>query len=79
MSYEDEESAPQKSSGADNKKGKRKHRKKTHNHIGPHARAFRSGLAFCPVCDAEKTLRLTDKERELERLAKETQKSSRRS
>ena len=68
---EDEESAPRNNSGADRTNKARKKKSKTHVHIGPNARAHSAGLAFCPVCDADKILRLTDKEREAERASKE--------
>lgn len=69
MRAEDEESSPRKASGGD--KGKKKKKIKAHAHIGPNARAFRAGLAFCPSCDADKVLRLTDRERESDRAARE--------
>jgi hypothetical protein len=62
LKTEEDESAPRTSNGAD--KGKKKRKRKAHAHIGPNARAFRAGLAFCPSCDADKALRLTEKERE---------------
>ena len=65
---DDEESEPRTSSGSD--KGKKNAKINKHLHIGPNARAYRAGLAFCPVCDADKGLRLTDKEREDERSSK---------
>lgn len=48
-----------------------KKKRKSHLHIGPNARAFSAGMAFCPVCDADKTLRMNDKEREAEKAARE--------
>lgn len=75
MSYEDEESAPRPPSGAD--KGKKSKKKSTsHNHIGPNLRAFRVGVAFCPVCDAEKILRPTEKELVAQRAAKDAERAS---
>lgn len=68
MNIDEDESAPRSSSGA--AKGKKKKRSKKHLHIGPNARAYRAGLAFCPVCDAESTLRLTSAELASEREAK---------
>lgn len=50
---------------------KKSKKTKSHLHIGPYARSYRAGLAACPVCDAEKIVRITDRERETERLAKE--------
>jgi hypothetical protein len=32
----------------------RKKKSTTHIHIGPYAKAYRYGLAQCPVCDAER-------------------------
>ena len=69
MKAEEEEPASRPSRGADETK-KKKHRKKSHAHIGPNARAFRAGRAFCPSCDAEKVLRLTEREREEEKVAR---------
>jgi adenosine/AMP kinase len=48
--------------------------KRTHVHVGPYARSYRAGLAVCPVCDAEKIVRITDREREAEKAAKESMK-----
>lgn len=62
MKSEEDESALRTLSGADRAKKPRKH-----NHIGPNVRAFRIGRAFCPVCDAEKGLRITQDERDAER------------
>lgn len=64
MKAEEEESAPRSTSGSGRTK-----KKKTgsHNHIGPYVRAWRAGLAFCPVCDAEKTVKLTEREREVDK------------
>lgn len=76
MKTEEDESAPRSTSGA--AKGKKKKRSKKHLHIGPNARAYRAGLAFCPVCDAESTLRLTSAELLSERNAREAEIASRR-
>jgi len=76
LKSEDEESAPRNSNGADKNKARKK-KSTSHNHIGPNVRAFRAGVAFCPVCDAERGLRLTDRERDSERTVKETVRSSR--
>lgn len=79
MRLEEEESAPRTSGGSGRPVGKKKkQRKKTHNHIGPAMRLYRTGRAFCPVCDAEKILRLTEREKDRERSAREEQKSGRR-
>lgn len=67
MKAEEEEPAPRTSRSAGEAK-KKKSRKKTHAHIGPNARAYRAGRAFCPSCDAEKGLRLTGAEREAEKV-----------
>lgn len=73
---EEVESAPR-YGGADKTK-KRKKKSTNHLHIGPNARAFRAGMAFCPVCDPDKFVRLTEKEREAEREFREaTRKQSR--
>lgn len=53
-------------------------KKKRHLHIGPYARAYRAGLAFCPSCDAEKIIRLTSAERDAEQAAKEAQRAGRK-
>lgn len=72
LSSEEDESAPPRNPGGAGNKGKKKKKKNTrHNHIGPNVRAYRAGLAFCPVCDAEKTLRLTIEELAAEREAKD--------
>ncbi len=63
--------------GQDREKGKKKKRK-SHIHIGPNVRAFRAGRAFCPTCSADRVLRLTEEERQVERAAREAQKASRR-
>jgi hypothetical protein len=76
LKLEEEEPAPRTSRGAGEAK-KKKSRKKTHAHIGPNARAFRAGLAFCPTCDAEKALRLTERERDIEKAAKDHARFSR--
>lgn len=52
----------------------KKTKKQTHVHVGPYARAYRAGLAMCPVCDSEKITRITDREREIEKVAKELQR-----
>lgn len=72
---EDDESASRSASDADrgNKK-KAKKKRVTHVHIGPNLRAFKAGLAFCPSCDADKIIRLTDVEREHERYIRELAK-----
>lgn len=76
MSSEEDESASRTGRGAGEVK-KKKARKKTHTHIGPNARAFRAGLAFCPTCDAEKALRLTEREKDSEKATREHVRSSR--
>ena len=63
MKTEEDVSESRATRDSDRNKGKRKVRKKTHGHIGPNARAYRAGLAFCPMCDAEKFTKLTDVER----------------
>lgn len=67
---EDEDDAAPRSSGA--AKGKKKKKTKRHLHIGPFAKAYRSGWpgVSCPVCDAEQILRLTYAEQDSERAAK---------
>jgi len=73
LKAEEEEPAPRSSRSAGEAK-KKKARKKTHAHIGPYARAFRAGLAFCPACDAEKALRLTEREKDADKaISKERQ------
>ena len=66
MSERDREDEPK--SKTTEKKSKKKN---THVHVGPYARSYSAGLAFCPVCDAEKIVRITDREREAEKAAKE--------
>ena len=68
---QEDESAPRTYSGADrgNKK-KAKKRRTTHIHIGPNKRALAARRAFCPLCDAERILRITDREREAEKASK---------
>ena len=76
MKTEEEESELQeRSSDRPKKKGPKK---KRHNHIGPNVRAYRVGRAFCPMCDADKILRLTPEEREAEKVAKETQRAGKK-
>jgi len=67
LKAEEEEPAPRSSRSAGEVK-KKKARKKSHAHIGPYARAYRAGLAFCPSCDAEKIVRITGVEKELEKV-----------
>lgn len=59
--------------------GKAKNEKKTkkHNHIGPNKHAFSAGLAFCPVCDAEKIVRMTEQEKFIYWAAKDAEKAAR--
>lgn len=75
MKTEEEESAPRSSSGGVGKSKKAK--SKSHNHIGPNVRAFRAGRAFCPVCDAEKASRRTERDVEVDRDFTRTKKVSR--
>jgi len=58
---EKKESAPRTNDGAD--ANKKKKPKRAHHHVGPYARAYRAGLAMCPSCDAEKIVRITERER----------------
>jgi lipid A disaccharide synthetase len=74
---EEEESESQERS-SDSRPKKKGPKKKRHNHIGPNVRAYRVGRAFCPMCDAEKILRLTPEEREAEKVAKEAVKAGRK-
>lgn len=58
--------------------GKAKEKKaKRHNHIGPNRRAFSAGLAFCPVCDSDKIVRMTEQERAADWAAREAEKAKR--
>jgi hypothetical protein len=78
LSFEDDNESASRTSGGAGSKGKKSRKKNMkHRHVGPNARAFRSGLAFCPECDAEKILRPTDVELIAQRSVKEAQKASR--
>jgi hypothetical protein len=71
---EEEESASKGRSAGKSRKVK----KKSHNHIGPNVRAFRVGRAFCPTCDGDRLLRLTEWERLQEQNAKDALKTYRK-
>lgn len=76
LRLEEEEPASRGARGAGVAK-KKKVRKNVHTHIGPYARAYGTGRAFCPLCDAEKILRLTERERDNEKAAQHQARASR--
>lgn len=57
---------------------KKKNKSKIHIHIGPSAKAYRAGKAFCPVCDAEKIVKLTDREKMAEWAARDAAREARK-